>query len=184
MPGQTPPKGTPRPLKMAALSRHQPFTFLIEPDAEARAALAGELGITQVRKLRFAGALTPEGRADWLLQADLGATVVQPCVVTLAPVTTRIDQTVTRRYLVRWQDPEAGSETEMPEDDTAEPLPEVLDLAEVMAEALALALPDYPRADGADLGEAVFTEPGAEPLTEERVHPFAALAKLKDKGEE
>jgi len=180
MPGQTPPKGAPRPLKMAALSRHQPFTFLLEPDAAARADLAEDLGITQVRKLRFSGELIPEGRADWLLRADLGATVVQPCVVTLAPVTTRIDDRITRRFLARWVDPEVGSETEMPQDDTIEPLPEELDLARVMAEALALALPDYPRAAGAELGEVVYTEPGAEPLTEERVKPFAALAKLKD----
>jgi len=187
MPGQTPPTGAPRPLKMAALSRHQPFTFLLEPDAGARAALAETLGISQVRKLRFSGELIPEGRGDWLLRADLGATVVQPCVVTLAPVTTRIDQTVTRRYLARWQEPEVGSETEMPEDDTVEPLPELLDLAGVMAEALALALPDYPRVAGANLGEAVYTEPGVEPLTEEKIHPFAGLAGLaglKGKGTE
>ena len=32
----------------------------------------------------------------------------------------------------------------MPEDDAIEPLPETLDLGEVLAEALALALPAYP----------------------------------------
>jgi hypothetical protein len=44
-----------------------------------------------VRKLRFIGTLEPEGAQDWRLTADLGATVVQPCVVTLAPVTTRLE---------------------------------------------------------------------------------------------
>ena len=48
-----------------------------------------------------------------------------------------------------------GDEVEMPEDDTVEPMPEVIDLAEVAAEALALALPLYPRAPGADFGQAV-----------------------------
>jgi hypothetical protein len=39
----------------------------------------------------------------------------------------------------------------MPEDDTTEALPERLDLSAVMAEALALALPDYPRAPDAEM---------------------------------
>ncbi len=43
-------------------------------------------------------------------------------------------------------------EAEMPEDDTAEPLPEVIDPGAVMFEALALALPDYPRAPKAETG--------------------------------
>jgi uncharacterized metal-binding protein YceD (DUF177 family) len=141
------------------------------------------MGISGVKKLLFEGQLTPNGRGDWRLDATLGATVVQPCVVTLAPVTTRIDEKVTRRFLSRWSEPEAGSETEMPEDDTTEPLGSAIDPAAVMAEALALALPDYPRAEGADLGTAVFTEPGAEPLTDEAAKPFAGLADLKKKLE-
>ncbi len=79
---------------------------------------------------------------DWRLEAKLGATVVQPCVVTAEPVTTRIDDPVTRRYLAQMPEPQ-GDEVEMPEDDSAEPLPDVLDLSAVMAEALALALPLY-----------------------------------------
>jgi len=47
-----------------------------------------------------------------------------------------------------------------------------------MAEALALALPLYPRAPDADLGEAVFTTPGQAPMTHEAAKPFAGLADL------
>jgi uncharacterized metal-binding protein YceD (DUF177 family) len=124
--------------------------FELRPDAGDRQALAAALGIDAVRKLRFAGTLEPEGARDWRLEAELGATVVQPCVVTLAPVTTRIDTSVVRRYLADWQEPEA-EEAEMPDDDTTEALPERLDLSAVMAEALALALPDYPRAPDAEM---------------------------------
>ena len=77
-----------------------------------------------------------------------------------------------------------GAEIEMPEDDTQEPLPEVIDLGAVMAEALALALPDYPRAPGAELGEAVFAAPGVAALRDADLRPFAALAKLRPQGEE
>ena len=171
------------PFRAADLARRASLPFRIEPDAEARAALARRLGANEIRKLRFEGELRPEGKGDWKLEAKLGATVVQPCVVTLAPVTTRIDETVERRFVARWSEPEPGSETEMPEDETAEPLGAEIDPAAVMEEALALALPDYPRAEGAELGAAVFTEPGAEPLTDEAAHPFAALGKLKKSDE-
>jgi uncharacterized metal-binding protein YceD (DUF177 family) len=73
-------------------------------------------------------------------------------------VPARIDETVRRRYLADYAEPE-GEEVEVPEDDSAEPMPEAIDLAEVLREALALALPPWPRAPGAELGEAVFAAP-------------------------
>lgn len=168
-------------LRLSALPARGPVAFRLEPDAAARARLAEALGLRGLRKLRFEGRITPEGRRDWVLQADLGATVVQDCGVTLAPVTTRIDEPVLRRYLAAFPEPEAGGEIEMPEDDSAEPLPEALDLAAVMAEALALALPPFPRAPGAALGQAVFTEPGRAPMTDAEARPFSALKVLKDR---
>jgi uncharacterized metal-binding protein YceD (DUF177 family) len=169
----------PARLRLSDLASRTRTPFVLEPDASARAALAGELGLVGLKKLRFTGALVPAGRRDWVLEATLGATVVQACVVTLAPVTTRIDEAVTRRFTADWHEPE-GDEIEIPEDDSLEPLPDILDLSRVMTEALALALPLYPRAEGVALGEAVFTAPGVAPLTEESTRPFAALKDLKD----
>lgn len=149
------------------------------PDAEARAEIARALDVPEVRKLRLTGTLSPEGKRDWRLDATLGATVVQACVVTLAPVTTRIDESLTRRFLARMPDPGPG-EVEMPEDTDVEPLPETIDLGALAVEALELALPPYPRADGAEAGEMVFAEPGTTPMTDEDVRPFAGLAGLRD----
>ena len=160
-------------VRLAEISHRQDVAFEIVPTPEERAALATELGIPGVRKLRFEGRLVPDGQRDWRLRATLGATVVQDCVVTLEPVTSRIDEPVERRYLADLPEVEAG-EAEVPEEDL-EALPQSLDLGEVMLEALALALPPYPRAEGVELGEVVVTDRGAEPLTEERVKPFAAL---------
>lgn len=168
---------TPLPRHIIRLSepgRRQETRFDLSPEAEDRARIADYLGIPAVKKLRFEGWLRPEGRQDWRLEADLGATVVQESVVTLDPVTTRIDERVERRYVADLAEPEPG-ESEMPEDDTLEELPASLDLVEVMVEALALALPPYPRAEGEELGEVVVTEKGAEPMTEERAKPFAGL---------
>lgn len=161
-------------IRLSDPGQRQAARFALAPEAEERAAIAAHLGVPAVRKLRFEGWLRPEGRQDWRLEGDLGATVVQESVVSLAPVTSRIEERVERRYLADLAEPEAG-EAEMPEDDTVEELPQSLDLVEVMLEALALALPPYPRAEGEELGEVVVTEPGAEPLTEERAKPFAAL---------
>lgn len=165
------------------MGRGTEHAFSFEPDAEARAALASHLGAEAIRKLRFTGRLTPLGNRGWQLDADLGATAVQACIVTLTPVTTRIDTPVTRRFVPadRLDNYEAGSETEMPEDDSLEPLGDVIDLWAVMAEALALALPAYPRAGDADLEQAQFAEDGVEPLTDEDVKPFAGLASLREK---
>lgn len=170
-------------LTISKLSSSETHEFLIVPDAEDRAAIAKRFGLSGLRKLRFEGALRPEGRTDWALVAKIGATVVQPCVVTLAPVTTRIDDSVSRTYLAVMPDLGDESEVEMPEDDSIEQLPKVLDLAEVMEEALALALPLYPRADGAEIGSAQFAEDGIAPMTDEDTKPFASLSALKNKLE-
>ncbi|MEW9918708.1 DUF177 domain-containing protein [Marimonas sp. MJW-29] len=169
-------------LRVADLSQSAEHAFALKPDAEALAELARALDVTSLRKLRFEGRLRPLGKSDWMLEGKLGATVVQPCVVTLEPVTTRIDVDVTRRYLRDYKDPDEP-EAEMPEDDTAEPLGAWIDPGQVMEEALALAIPDYPRKDAAELGQMVYTKPGEAPMTGEDAKPFAGLAAFKDKLE-
>lgn len=169
-------------LRLADLPNRRATEFELLPNAEERKAVAADLGISNVKKLRFSGQLTPIGKSDWRLKADLGATVVQPCVTTLDPVTTRLDETVERSYVADPPEVEA-SEIEMPEDDTVEPLPATLDLAEVMIEALTLALPLYPRTADAALGEAVFTEPGVKPMSDDEAKPFAGLGALREQLE-
>lgn len=157
--------------------------FLLEPNAEARQALARELDIGSVRKLRFVGEITPKGKKGWKVAGKLGATVVQSCIVTLEPVTTRIDTEVLRHFVPQseLEDIEAGSETEVPEDDSTEVLEDAIDLEMLMTEALSLALPSYPRKEGADLGSAQFTDDGVAPIEEDEIKPFAGLAGLREK---
>ena len=116
-------------------------------------ALARHLGISAVRELHFKGELRPHGRRDFDLEADLTATVVQPCVVTLAPVRTRIAEPVRRRYLDGLAPPEARRGGNARGRHAKNRCPQVIDLGAVLTEALALALPLYPRAPGAELGE-------------------------------
>jgi len=171
-----------KPLRIADLPTNRSTAFDLRPQPDTVEALRAELGLDALRKLTFTGEVAPEGAAGWVLKGHLGATVVQPCVVTLRPVTTRIEEDVRRAFR-----PDAGprddapEEMEMPEDDTVEPLSDRIDPFTVMAEALALALPLYPRADDAALEDAQFSGPGVAPMTDDDVKPFAGLKALKDK---
>lgn len=168
-------------LVVSALPTRRPTPFSLVPDSDARNAIAAELGLLGLRKLSFSGEVAPDGQRDWALAATLGATVVQPCVVTLDPVTTRIDIPVTRRFIDGLSYGDTPDEVEMPEDDTQEPLGAEIDLAALMTEALALALPDYPRSGSVEFDSAQATPPGAAPISDAETKPFAGLAALKDK---
>ncbi len=169
-------------ITLARLPQDTKTAFSFVPGAAERAEMAASLDLLKLPKLTFAGHISALGARDWQLQAHLGATVSQACVVTLEPVTTRIEQDATRQYLADWQEPEE-SEVEMPEDDTAEPMPAALDLKALATEVLALALPDFPKAQGATFEGLDVTAPGSEALTDETSKPFAALAGLKEKLE-
>lgn len=169
-------------LRVKTLKDHGKSDFDLTPPAEFRRQTAQALDLVEIRKLRFSGQITRLDQADFQLTGQLGATVVQTCVITGAPVSTRIDVPVRRVFLKDFKLPDSPGETRFDGDDEAEPLTDVVDLVAILCESLALALPDYPRAAGAELGEAVFTAPGLTPMRDGDVKPFAALAALQDKS--
>lgn len=155
--------------RVAHLNPRQPTEFALSPDAQSRQALAAELGLTDLPKLRFSGQIRAVASDGWQVTGQLAARVVQPCVVTLAPVATDLQEEVRRVFSPHATTPE-GDEAEMPDDDT-EPLGQYIDLDAIMAEELSLALPLYPRARNATLSE-------PEPDSAETRKPFAGLADL------
>lgn len=165
------------PFAVADLPQNRPSKFNLHPDEGQLVHIAKELGLSAARKVSFAGQISAQGRRNWVLTAKLGATVVQPCVVTLEPVTTRIDSDVRRVFLAELPDPGLG-EVEMHDDENIELLGSTIDPFIVMIETLALVLPQYPRKKDANLAESVFTEPGQKPMTDEDARPFAGLAGL------
>jgi uncharacterized metal-binding protein YceD (DUF177 family) len=170
------------PLRLSDLPQRKPTVARLVPDEGQLEALADRLEVDALRKVRLDVTLRPGPGRDWTLHGHLGATVVQPCRVTTEPVTTRIDEAVLRRYSPDFESPE-GDEVEMPEDDSLEPLPAVLDLGDLLEEALALAVPAFPRADGAEEIDLAATPPGAAPLDDDAAKPFAGLAALRTKLE-
>lgn len=164
-------------LRVAHLNPRQPTAFDLGPDAATRAALAVELGISALPRLRFSGSIRAADGDAWAVGGRLEARVVQPCVVTLAPVTTDLTEDVTRIFSPHIAAPE-GDEVEMPDDET-EPLGLFIDLAAIMAEEVSLALPLYPRADGAALASPDDEAGEADADTRK---PFANLAELMKNG--
>ncbi|MCB1368832.1 MAG: DUF177 domain-containing protein [Rhodobacteraceae bacterium] len=158
--------------------------FDLVPDAAVRADLAAELDLLALKKLRFQGNLVAVGAGDWRLTAQLGATLVQACIATGAPVTTRIDTDVRRLFRADMGDEPLAPETEFDGDDESEPLESHIDIGQVMRESLALEVPDYPRLADQEPVEASFAPPGADPIADDSVKPFASLAALRDKMKE
>lgn len=172
-------------LRFSDLSGRAPTLFDLKPEPDVLVQIAQDLDVLEVTKLRFWGDIRPIDRHDWQLRATLQASVVQSCVVSLAPVTTKLSEKITRTYVAHMAQPQEP-EAEMPEDDSQEPLPAALDLIAVLSEALALALPLYPRANEATLNAAraksgLHSEAEATPAPTATVKPFAALAALHQK---
>lgn len=166
----------PRPTRFrtGGLSQRKPTRVFWSPGADECQRLADELGLLALHRLAFSGQIDPIGRDEFRLQGQLIAQVDQACIVTLVPVPATIDAPVLRRYLAGLDVPQAD-EVEMPEDDSLEPMPEVLDIAEVAVEALMLALPLYPRAPGASFAAPEPANGDTDPA-DARNKPFANLA--------
>ena len=166
------------PIRPADLPQGRVVEIELVPDARTLSAIAADLGLDGLRKMRLTGKLAPLGKRDWRFTGHLGATVTQPCVVTLEPVNTRIEEDIARSWRAGLE-AETASEAEMPENPDEEPLGAVIDLGAVALEALALAVPLYPQAEGATLAQKDFTEPGKQAMSDDDAKPFAGLAALK-----
>jgi uncharacterized metal-binding protein YceD (DUF177 family) len=156
-----------------------------EADAAERAALARRFAVPAVRRLHFELKAEPTGPGGWRVSGTVEAGLTQTCVVTLEPVETEIAETVERRFVPRDQLPPVTPGAEMELDSATADGPDGhdgrIDLGEIAAEAVALAIDPYPRHADADFASLIAGPAGAEPLTDEAARPFAGLAALKDR---
>ena len=132
-------------------------TVEIDASPEERAALAGRFDLLSVDRLRARAvvrrAQARDGSGPVLrVDFDISADIVQRCVVSLEPVAARVEETgLVAEYRVAG-DPALEAEVEVaPEGiDPPELLTDgTIDLGELVAEHLALAIDPYPRAEGA-----------------------------------
>jgi hypothetical protein len=159
---------------------------IVASDSE-RAALARRFGFLGLPA--FSARVTvdrgPGGQV--VVEGRLRGRLIQACVLTLDPVSQDLDDTfrlVFKRDLADERDPESGETVLSAQPDAPEPLSgNLLDVGEIVAEQLSLAADPYPRRPGARL-EDVLPKPrreGRKGPAEQRRHPFAGLAALRDK---
>ena len=173
--------GTPELSRIVPLARIRDhwLTETVVATAAERAALAQRFGLIEVGKLEATVRLRRARAGRYVeIEAGLAAAVVQSCVVTLDPVPAAIDDRFTLLL-----GPIGGAAA--PDDadaagalivdlDAPEPLDgDDVDIGELVAQQLALALDPYPRSPEADatVAQAAAAEPGPGES------PFAVLQK-------
>jgi uncharacterized metal-binding protein YceD (DUF177 family) len=109
------------------------------------------------------------------------ARVTQTCVATLEPVDQIVDERFERCFTPVLQPAPREEDIDPEAEDPPELLGDSIDVGEIAAETVALALDPYPRAPGAEVGVVAAAPAGVAPLTDADVKPFAALAALRDK---
>jgi uncharacterized metal-binding protein YceD (DUF177 family) len=155
-------------------------------NADQRAALAARFGCVQIPRFEIKAMITPLRKdGHYRVSGVVSAGVVQNCVVSLAPVVCDFEEEIGLLLF-----PEIESEASEPEFEDEEfetYLGNAVDLGEIGAIELALALDPFPRALGVsvtDLGPGG-SDNGYEVNEAEHVgqnRPFEALAALKRKG--
>ena len=156
-----------------------------------RAALAKRFGFLGLPA--FSARVTIDRRpgGQVIVEGRLRGRIVQACILSLDPVTQELDDAfriVFKQGLAEERDPESGEALLSAQADAPEPLSgNMLDVGEIVAEQLSLAADPYPRRPGVKL-EDVLPKPrkGGKrsrdaAKSEQRRHPFASLAALRDK---
>jgi uncharacterized metal-binding protein YceD (DUF177 family) len=164
------------PLKVADLPP-EGATLKLVPGEKERVALAHYVGVLAVPELVADVKATPDGQGGVMVEGNLVATVQQTCVVSLEPFDNAVNEQIELRFLSESAADFATAEDGGDELDLADVIRDgVIDLGALVTEFLALGVDPYPRRPGA-----VFAPP--ETATQhEASSPFAALAKLKQKG--
>lgn len=151
-----------------------------DANAAERAALARRLGLLALDRLAGTARLRLASDGRIRAKVTFDADVLQSCVVTLEPVAARLKES----FEASFADPaeleaEFGPEVEVEVDVDAEDPPEPIwggrmEIGELVAQHLSLALDPFPRSPGAELPAGAEAERTEEPAS----RPFAALAEL------
>lgn len=148
-----------------------------EATESERQAIAGALGLLALNRLSARYRIEAISGGAYWLSGKISADVDQACVVTLEPVSARIEELFDVEF---WPHLEAGDNHE---EASVLDAPEVekfehgiIPAGRIIFETLAASLDPYPRREGVEFN---WQDPQAtEP---EKASPFAVLSKLKDK---
>ncbi|WP_300780154.1 DUF177 domain-containing protein [Enhydrobacter sp.] len=159
---------------------------IVASDGE-RAALVRRFGFLGLPAFSARATVDRRPGGQIVVEGRLRGKIVQACILTLDPVTQDLDETfriVFKQGLAEERDPESGEAVLSAQTDAPEPLTgNLLDVGEIVAEQLSLAADPYPRRAGAKLEDVLpRSRHGGRPSrAEQKRHPFAGLAALRDK---
>lgn len=142
--------------------------FVIIPTDEEIAGLLERFDFVSVEQMSAKVSIRKVARDCWDVTGTLSAQVVQRCVISGDPVPEVVDFAIEERY-VRKAESEDDIEVAL---DGAEPLVgDAIDIGEVVAQSLGLAVTPWPKSPSSD-NSLVLEDTQVE-------HPFAGLAALK-----
>ena len=179
-----PPKPLSRPIALADVTADGVTVEIVAAEAE-RAALAETCELIAIASLGASLVVSPWAKVGIRVTGQVHAKITQPCVVTLEPVVTTVDEPVDVRLAPstesrRFHRPLLidGAIVLDPEGDDPPDFFDgnIIDLGAIVAEFFVLGIEPYPRKPGVDF------DPGNLGLADEAaatVSTFAALAKLK-----
>ncbi|QJE72679.1 DUF177 domain-containing protein [Aerophototrophica crusticola] len=164
-------------------------SLTIDSKPEERAALAKRFDLVAIDSLTATLRLRRVRGEMVKVTGSLSADVVQTCVVTLDPVPAHVEEEFSALFAPDHLLPKEEEEEEMTfsvemlEEDVPEAMPGGrIDVGELVAQHLSLALDPYPRKAGISFEEIdEGAEPDSAPVQAEpaKPNPFAALARLK-----
>jgi len=149
------------------------------PNEETRARLARYTGVLAVPSLTAKLKIVPDGAGGAMVAGSMNAIVRQNCVVSLESFDNPVHEEILLRFVPEGTQLHVADEAfESGEEDPQDVIKGgMLDLGALVSEFLALGIDPYPRKPGV-----VFISPAADEKRGEDSTPFAALAKLKEKG--
>lgn len=170
-----------RPIALDRISTTQ-HREEISATGKERAALAERFGLLSLDSLTASFTLKRARRDLVRVKGRVSADLVQACVVTLDPVPARIDERFEVDFVEGAQPVVADLDLDVEGAEAPEPaLDGWIDLGELAAEQLGLAIDPYPRKLDAALPAEWAAEAAVETAQAARPNPFAALENLKSK---
>ncbi|MCC9622904.1 DUF177 domain-containing protein [Thalassospira sp. MA62] len=165
---------------------------LIEASEQECAALADRFELIAVNSLKAELTISVASNGEVAVRGPMTSDIIQRCVTTLEPVDEHVEDTIEVLFSPHVSEDDLPSDADDLENlseeelmallDQPEPLVDgKIDIGEITAQFLAVAMDPYPRKDGAELPSEVKTEEEAE---EDRPNPFAKLAGLKEQLEQ
>jgi uncharacterized metal-binding protein YceD (DUF177 family) len=168
-----------RRLSLDRISTTQHREEIAATDKE-RADLAGRFGLLSLDSFSASFTLKRLRKDLVRVKGRITASLAQACVVTLDPVPARIDERFEVDFIEGVEPAVTDLELDAEAAEAPEPAPDGwIDLGELAAEQLGLALDPYPRKPDAAVPAEWTAGPAAEPAAAERPNPFAILDKLR-----